>query len=74
MTQATHTPSTRAHGETENARPMGLRRTHVNSKTGKAREFGVHSHQEGTYAVYWSMPQPHQFMSRTEIPYTLFSI
>lgn len=62
-------------GECENARPMGLRRTHVNSETGKARaESRVPSHQEGTYAVYWSMSQSHQCTSRTEIPYTLCSI
>lgn len=55
-------------GEYENARPMGLGRTHVNSETGKAwAEFRVHSHQEDTYAVYWSMSQSHQCTSRTEI-------
>lgn len=61
--------------ERKNARPMGLRRTHVNSETGKAGpEFKVRSHQEGAYAVYWSMSQSHQCTSRTEIPYTLCSI
>lgn len=61
--------------ESENARPMGLRGTHVHTATAKARpEFRVLSHQECTFAVYWSMSQSHPLMSRTEIPNVFSSI
>lgn len=68
--------STCAHGESARMPgPWGCAEHMLTVKPAKAgAEFRVHSHQEGTYGVYWSMSQPRQHTSRTEIPYTLCSI